>query len=441
MIMNRDVVFNRIAEALLCDYSSVYYVDGITNEYLTYSLDPEFRSLKIEMEGKDFFQNLILDSEKVIHPGDRHIFKRDIQKENLLRNMKDGTMKSITYRLMIGGAPVYHELRLIKGMSDNDEYFILGVKNIDKQVRIQHEAERLENERRIYNQIAQSLASRYDTIYYVNSLSNSYIEFSSGDAYAELNIPKTGGDFFKESLKNFKKYIHKDDLDMMLKLTDKEYLLNRLKKERHFALEYRLRISNEYRYTRLSIMWANDRVHIIMGVEDINEEHKRDVELIAANHKALTDELTGVKNMNAYKESERMIQSMMDSGCCQPFALIMCDLNDLKKVNDTEGHKVGDEYIRSACRLICSVFSHSPVFRIGGDEFVVILRKNDYTDKEQLFGMLRGEVSKNIGKAGAPVIATGLAEYDPNVHKKVREVFELADSRMYDNKKTLKTHR
>lgn len=228
---------------------------------------------------------------------------------------------------------------------------------------------------------------------------------------------------------------------MMLKLTDKEYLLNRLKKERHFALEYRLRISNEYRYTRLSIMWANDRVHIIMGVEDINEEHKRDVELIAANHKALTDELTGVKNMNAYKESERMIQSMMDSGCCQPFALIMCDLNDLKKVNDTEGHKVGDEYIRSACRLICSVFSHSPVFRIGGDEFVVILRKNDYTDKEQLFGMLRGEVSKNIGKAGAPVIATGLAEYDPNVHKKVREVFELADSRMYDNKKTLKTHR
>ena len=439
--MNNDLVFNRIAEALLCDYSSVYYVDGITNEYITYSLDPKFKSLKIEMEGNNFFQNLIPDSEKVVHPDDWHIFKRDIQKENLLSGMKNGTMQSIIYRLMIGGVPVYHELRLIRGMSKSDEYFILGVKNIDKEIRMQQEAERLESERKVYNQIAQSLASRYDTIYYVDSQSNTYTEFSASDAYAELNIPKTGGDFFKESFKNFKKYIHKDDMDMMFTSLEKENLINRLKKERHFALEYRLHINGEYRYTRLSAMWANDRIHIIMGVEDINEEHLREIELRNANQKALTDELTGVKNMNAYQESEMVMQSRMDSGNCQPFALLICDLNNLKKINDTEGHKSGDEYLKEACRLICSIFAHSPVFRIGGDEFVVILNKNDYTDRFQLMSELQSEVRKNLDKTNAPVIAAGLAEYDPDTHTKVCEIFELADSRMYQNKKELKAQR
>lgn len=436
--MDNDIIFNRIAEALLCDYSSVYYVDGVTNEYVTYSLDPKFRSLKIEMEGKDFFKNLIPDSEKVVHPDDWHVFKKDIQKENLLRDMNNGTMQSIVYRLMIGGQPVYHELRLIRGMSKVDEYFILGVKNIDRQVRMQQEAERLDNERRIYNQIAESLASRYDTIYYVDSVTNYYIEFSASNQYKELNIPKEGEDFFSESFKNISMYIHPEDKDRVLSALEKDYVIDKLKTERHYVLEYRLHIGEEFQYTRLSIMWANDLRHIIMGVEDISEERKRDIALRNANQRAMSDELTGVKNMNAYQDAETDLQRMIDSGSCQPFALLICDLNDLKKVNDTRGHKAGDEYIRAACRMICRIFAHSPVFRIGGDEFAVVLRKNDYTDRSQLLESLRTEVNGNIGIEAAPIVASGLADYDSSLHQNVRQVFDLADSRMYENKKSLK---
>ncbi|MBQ2580270.1 MAG: hypothetical protein II574_01430, partial [Ruminococcus sp.] len=133
-MVTNDPIFNKIAQALLVDYTSVYYVNAVTNEYQWYSADDEFHSLHLEQRGEDFFKNLVRDAEKVIYEPDKHIFTKDIQKEKLLAEMKKGTMQSIEYRLMIDGRPVYHSLRLIRGLSDNDDYFILGVINIDKQV-------------------------------------------------------------------------------------------------------------------------------------------------------------------------------------------------------------------------------------------------------------------------------------------------------------------
>ena len=60
------------------------------------------------------------------------------------------------------------------------------------------------------------------------------------------------------------------------------------------------------------------------------------------------------------------------------FALVILDVNDLKKVNDIQGHKAGDQYIRNACKLICGNFKRSPVFRIGGDEYAVVVDGDDY---------------------------------------------------------------
>ncbi|MBR4224229.1 MAG: diguanylate cyclase, partial [Oscillospiraceae bacterium] len=308
--------------------------------------------------------------------------------------------------------------------------------------RLKLDAERLGRERLIFDQIAHSLASRYDTIYYVDSETNEYSEFSASDPYKELNIPKAGDDFFTESHRNLAKYVHPDDLDGVMHIVTKETILGRLESERMITAEYRLHLGGDYRYTRLSVLWASDRKHFILGIEDINEEKKRETEhqreLRSANEKAMNDELTGVKNMNAYHAAENDLQKAIDEGNIQPFALVICDLNDLKKVNDTYGHKAGDEYIRCASRMICSVFVNSPVFRIGGDEFVVILRRNDYTDRTELLSTLRDEVRGNAEKPNAPMIASGLAEYDPDHHTKVSQVFELADDRMYCNKKELK---
>lgn len=70
-------------------------------------------------------------------------------------------------------------------------------------------------------------------------------------------------------------------------------------------------------------------------------------------------------------------------------------MNDLKKVNDFYGHDAGDRHILSAKKLICDVFKHSPVYRIGGDEFTVILTGTDYENGIELLQAFDRQVKRS----------------------------------------------
>ena len=442
-MVDNDQIFNKIAEALLIDYTSVYYVNAVTNEYKWYSINPEFHSLQIEQDGEDFFANMARDAEQVVYEEDKHIFQKDISKENLLNQMKKGTMQSIEYRLVIDGQPVYHTLRMIRGVGNEDDYFILGVLNIDKEVRMRQETEKLEKERAVFNQIAESLAAHYDVIYYVDAETGGYTEFTAKTIYGNYEIPETGNDFFAESRSNADILVHPKDKARVQNALTKDYLISVLENKKQFSMDYRLMIEEKPQYTRLTVMWSGDRIHFIIGVENINEEVRKEKEhvkaLKSANEMARRDELTGAKNKNAYQELEETMQLSIERGVDYlAFAIAVCDLNDLKKINDTLGHKAGDEYIKTACRMICDIFTHSPVFRVGGDEFVVLLTERDYSDRDKLLEKLRGQVLENRAKGEGPVIATGISVYNAETDTEVSEVFERADSEMYENKKQLK---
>ncbi|MBO7336953.1 MAG: diguanylate cyclase, partial [Lachnospiraceae bacterium] len=98
----------------------------------------------------------------------------------------------------------------------------------------------------------------------------------------------------------------------------------------------------------------------------------------------------------------------------------------------------GDEYIRSCAKLLCDIFSHSPVFRIGGDEFAAILRGNDYLNRDELMTTLKSRAQENQSKGDGPVLASGMSEYDPANDSFVSEVFDRADHNMYEDKVLLK---
>ena len=110
-------------------------------------------------------------------------------------------------------------------------------------------------------------------------------------------------------------------------------------------------------------------------------------------------------------------------------------LTNLKKVNDTAGHQAGDQYLRDACKVTCDIFKHSPVFRIGGDEFAVISQGEDYEHIEDLVGLI-AEQNERARKNGGILIACGMARYEGDTC--VASVFERADERMYQNKSDLK---
>ena len=119
------------------------------------------------------------------------------------------------------------------------------------------------------------------------------------------------------------------------------------------------------------------------------------------------------------------------------FAIVLLDLNDLKKINDTEGHQAGDQYLCNACKIICQTFKRSPVYRIGGDEFAVIAKGADYKRIDELTAAVQAHNERSIREGGI-VIACGTASFTAK-DDSMAAVFERADAAMYENKHILKT--
>lgn len=155
------------------------------------------------------------------------------------------------------------------------------------------------------------------------------------------------------------------------------------------------------------------------------------------------DAMTKVRNKRAYDlEIERIDQDVKDGNTA--YGLAMIDLNFLKKMNDTYGHEKGDIAIKGLCQIICNVFRHSPVFRIGGDEFVVVLANHDYENLDVLKEQFEDELRKRQeskdpwDKISA---AAGYALFDPATDTNMESVFKRADQRMYERKKQMKAAR
>ena len=98
--------------------------------------------------------------------------------------------------------------------------------------------------------------------------------------------------------------------------------------------------------------------------------------------------------------------------------------------------------MQNACRTICKVYSHSPVFRIGGDEFVAILQKEDWkkqAELEQQFTQAMADVNATAANPWDRVnVAIGTANYNPETDPDMESVFRRADVLMYENKKQMK---
>ncbi|WP_035764635.1 sensor domain-containing diguanylate cyclase [Butyrivibrio sp. NC2002] len=157
------------------------------------------------------------------------------------------------------------------------------------------------------------------------------------------------------------------------------------------------------------------------------------------NSLAYHDSLTGVKNKTAYDDAASKLDSIKGE---KEYGLIVFDANNLKKINDTYGHERGNIYLQNACKLTCRIFKGSPVFRVGGDEFVVILQGDDYDNCYKLMRDFDIEAerinSETVNEWEKINIAKGLVKYDPSTDANVESVFKRADARMYVSKQKMK---
>ena len=174
----------------------------------------------------------------------------------------------------------------------------------------------------------------------------------------------------------------------------------------------------------------------VRGIKHTEKELSKMI--VAANR----DELTSVRNTTAFEAFKIDLDSRLRTGGTQ-CAVLMIDVNDVAKVNAAYGEEKGDEYIVNNCRRICEVFDHSPVFRFGGDEFVVVLQGKDYDNREALIEGMRRMVEEMAADGSIPAwercaVTIGISEYVPGMDDSVEEVVRRADQDMVSEKERLK---
>ena len=297
-----------------------------------------------------------------------------------------------------------------------------------------------------YSRITRALAADYFCIYCVDMETDRFVEYSAQENYRALGIEAGGDHFFERTRENIARVIWHEDQDRVRKAMKKETILKELERDGIFTINYRLMLDGVPTYVSLKAtrMEEPSDNHIIIGICSIDAQMKREQEyereLGIVKERVNRDALTGVKSKHAYVDAEAGLDREIREGKAEPFAVALCDVNDLKKTNDNFGHKAGDQLLKDACAIICDTFKHSPVYRIGGDEFAAILRGQDYETRNGLLARFQERNRRALDRGGI-VVACGMSEFRPGEDGAMAAVFERADAEMYRNKTELKIGR
>lgn len=197
-----------------------------------------------------------------------------------------------------------------------------------------------------------------------------------------------------------------------------------------------------YQFSDMIMELKHYMYDLLVTSRELKDTKQRADEMNALANK---DSLTGIRNKNAYDNEMHRLEIELSNGK-KEFGIAMIDLNFLKSINDTYGHEQGNAAIRKLCYVVCHVFKHSPVFRVGGDEFVVVLEKDDFINIEALVKSFNSWIEslshdESLDPWERVSAAIGYAVYDPSVDGTLENVFRRADKNMYARKKEMKALR
>ena len=433
-----------IAQALSSDFESVYYVDLETEDYTEFNAHGS-KAFRIKLNGVNFFGECQRNLRRVAFPEDMERLLNLLCKEEISAAMKLIPVLTADYRQLVDGRPEYYRLKIVRADRADERHVVIGVSNINGQKAYQRtqqqKFEKAHLDSVTYGRIAQALAKDFYTIYYVNLDTNEFMEFSSSDKYRELQIETNGIDFFETCLHAVPITVHEEDVDKVLYVLNKENMLRELEKNDSISTSYRLIMSGEAVYVNLKIIRMDEtqdgQHYVIVAISNIDAQMKRDQEFAEAQITAMKDSLTGVKNRRAFIKEEKEINEAITDGSSGDFGIVVCNVMGVDEMIAAGSAKKADRIVSEACELVCDMFRHSPVYRLSGDQFTVILRDRDLKNEEVIMKLLRTALDKNRQKGGA-VLATGISHFDPSIDRDLQSVFERANIATYENKMELK---
>lgn len=218
---------------------------------------------------------------------------------------------------------------------------------------------------------------------------------------------------------------------------EKEEVLNRLQAQqslKNYVTEQQI-TPRLKKWALLNFEWVEylNSPCLLIGTTDITDLKKKEAELL--KHASI-DMLTGVRNRRSGIE---LLQWQLRQGLNgEEFVLCYIDINNLKVVNDRFDHAVGDDLIKSCCEVIANRIDDDDVlFRLGGDEFIVIFFGKQMEDVELIWKkiQLAFQAMNDARQKPYQISAShGCCPYKPGTPVTLEELLETADQAMYKNK-------
>ena len=216
----KTLSFASLALALADDYTSLYVIDAEDDSYIEYVPSGENKELEIASKGDNFFEDVPRNCRELVVKEDQANFLKTFSRENVMEALETGRSFTLNYRLLIEGVPRYYSLKTIRSYSDQS--IIVGVQNVDEQTRRENKAKELSH---TYDQIAGSLASLYEVIYYVDLDTDNYLLYSASEEYSDLGTTLEGVNFFADAARDIKQLIHPEDMQKTLDALKKEMIM------------------------------------------------------------------------------------------------------------------------------------------------------------------------------------------------------------------------
>jgi diguanylate cyclase (GGDEF)-like protein/PAS domain S-box-containing protein len=206
----------------------------------------------------------------------------------------------------------------------------------------------------------------------------------------------------------------------------------------HRTVQSRVMDDGKFYYEIIASPVKDEQGNIIAGIESVRDVTERRLIEEKLHDMTMRDELTGLYNRRGFfamadqqlKFAKRMNGRML---------VFSADLDNLKGINDTFGHKEGDLALTETAGIIKETFRESDIVaRIGGDEFVILQMEDHRNNSEILTRRLENNFSKRNAHSDKPYslsVSTGISYYEPSSLYSIDELLIQADKVLYAEKK------
>lgn len=333
---NKVRIYTHLAHALARGYSELYYVNMDTDEFIEFHTDDERGVLNEARLGTDFFEGCERDVKLFVHEEDQAAFVQAMNRQFLEEALDGNKFFELTYRRLKGDVPFYVQMKVSR-MEDDKRYIVIAISDVDELMRQRRAEEQIKEERIIYARL-HALTGNVICVYVVDPETNSYREFSATDDYVEnFAQAKEGKDFFETVREVASLYNYPHDLKRFLSAFTKENIMAKIEQNGIFTLTYRLMMEDSPVYVLMKATLAEEQegLRLIVGLYNVDVQVKQEKEyekrLAKAEIEASVDAMTGVKNKHAYLETETRMDRQITEHSQQPFAVVIFDVNDLKR--------------------------------------------------------------------------------------------------------------